>query len=583
MREAKKILMSLWEDYLKVRVISDSPARVRHADLIQLLEDLLAVNPQAMAVEQLGESFEDRSISCLTLGNGQVRVLAWSQMHGNEPTHTAVLLSLVNLLQRFPKHPSAETILAGCTLYFVPMLNPDGVERYTRRNAQDIDINRDALHLQSPEGRLLKQVVEEVKPHFALNLHNQQPRTSASAASRQAATVSLLVPPVNQENTETSEVRRAKQVAAVFLQAVQPYCEGMISRYDADFMPRCFGECVQQQGVPTLTVEAGGWSTLDPNAIEIEQIHFVGLVAALESIAKEHYLQADPADYDSLPRSGDHDLFDLMLRGITVANGGSHSAFVADLGINLASASQCRTPISQATIVDMGDLCVTNGKISIDGNELACLPGRISFASEISPCRLPSSEQLREFAAMGVTTVIGQVDLADASQLDALAKLDEQYELPINMGFVATVHALQEQQSFNVRGQLLKAVSLGVLGVLAEGISDDELQCLKDFQVPCLSTNEMLVATQESVSLEDYAAESAGMATRLGLEDRGKIEREMAADLILIGEIQKLNARSTISWGDLQQVMVAGTVVFNGSELTGGTSGAFLKNRLTSS
>ena len=38
----------------------------------------------------------------------------------------------------------------------VPMLNPDGAERYARRNAQAIDINRDALQLATPEGRLLK-------------------------------------------------------------------------------------------------------------------------------------------------------------------------------------------------------------------------------------------------------------------------------------------------------------------------------------------------------------------------------------------------------------------------------------------
>ena len=36
-------------------------------------------------------------------------------------------------------------ILSALTLYVVPMLNPDGAERYQRRNAQNIDLNRDAL------------------------------------------------------------------------------------------------------------------------------------------------------------------------------------------------------------------------------------------------------------------------------------------------------------------------------------------------------------------------------------------------------------------------------------------------------
>ena len=40
----------------------------------------------------------------------------------------------------------------------VPMLNPDGAEAYKRRNMQDIDINRDAVNLATPEARLLKKL-----------------------------------------------------------------------------------------------------------------------------------------------------------------------------------------------------------------------------------------------------------------------------------------------------------------------------------------------------------------------------------------------------------------------------------------
>ena len=173
-------------------------------------------------------------------------------------------------------------MLTECTLTLVPMLNPDGAERYTRRNAQDLDMNRDALHLATPEGRLLRKLVEDVKPQFAFNLHNQRPGTSVDGFK--VAAVSLLVPPIDEPDTQTEWTQQARQVAVAFRDAVQPHCEGMMSRYDADFMPRCFGEWVQQQEIATLTVEAGGWSTVDTGPLV--QLHFVGLINAFEAIAK---------------------------------------------------------------------------------------------------------------------------------------------------------------------------------------------------------------------------------------------------------------------------------------------------------
>ena len=55
-------------------------------------------------------------------------------------------------------------ILSTLTLHVVPMLNPDGAERFQRRNAQSIDINRDALRLQTPEGRALKALRDRLQP-----------------------------------------------------------------------------------------------------------------------------------------------------------------------------------------------------------------------------------------------------------------------------------------------------------------------------------------------------------------------------------------------------------------------------------
>ena len=573
--------MPLWDDYPSVQVLTGSPSWLRHDDLVQLLAELHAASPRTMSVKRLGESFEGRSISCVQLGNGHTRVLAWSQMHGDEPTHTAVLLAVVNLLQRFPAHPSSKAILTGSTLYLIPMLNPDGVEHYTRRNAQDIDINRDARHLQSPEGRLLRQAVEAIRPDFALNLHNQRPRTSSSASSLQVAAVSLLVPPVDCHATETDQTSLAKLVASSLLQAVRPHCEGMISRYDADFMPRCFGEWVQQQGVATLTIEAGGWSVADLDSTPLGQLHFVGLVGALEAIATENYLQADPAEYDSLPRSGKHDLFDLMLRGVTVSHGGKQPPFVADLGINYAAPESRRSPPVRGLIEDLGDLCETSGKTLVDGTGLICLPGRISYAPDISPGQLPDPKRVRDFLAMGVTTVIGRIDLADSVQLDVLSRLNERLDLPINLGFVAFSMTVQEEQSTEMLKQIVSASSRGILGVLRAGLSAEASRFLQCLQIPLLHEDELPVTNVESISLEDFSLTSHDVAVRLGLHGRGGIKLGATADLLLLRLRRTADSRPVIHWSDLHQVMVAGTVVFDTEEVIGCTSGTLLSNRLT--
>ncbi len=59
------------------------------------------------------------------------------------------------------------------TIRAVPMLNPDGAELFQRRNLQFIDINRDALALATPEGKLLKKLRDEWQPDIGFNLHTR--------------------------------------------------------------------------------------------------------------------------------------------------------------------------------------------------------------------------------------------------------------------------------------------------------------------------------------------------------------------------------------------------------------------------
>ena len=132
------------------------PPLVDHAEVVRRISDLAAQTPDLFRTEKIGESIEGRSIHHVKAGNGAFAVLLWSQMHGDESTATSALFDVFEYLRRHRRDPAVERILSRLTLHVVPMLNPDGAERFERRNAQSIDINRDALRLQTPEGKALK-------------------------------------------------------------------------------------------------------------------------------------------------------------------------------------------------------------------------------------------------------------------------------------------------------------------------------------------------------------------------------------------------------------------------------------------
>ena len=50
------------------------------------------------SINKIGCSVNDESISVVKVGKGDIQVLAWSQMHGNESTSTKSLLDFINAL-----------------------------------------------------------------------------------------------------------------------------------------------------------------------------------------------------------------------------------------------------------------------------------------------------------------------------------------------------------------------------------------------------------------------------------------------------------------------------------------------------
>ena len=168
--------------------------RLKHEDLRARLSALAARHPGLFSITEEGVSSEGRKIPLLVAGSGPTTVLLWSQMHGDEPTATSALLDVLEHLGRTRRTPETERLLSRLTLAIIPMLNPDGAARTRRTNAQGIDVNRDALRLQTPEGRFLKSVRDRLKPSIGYNLHNHSPNVTAGKSGKQVAISLLSVP-----------------------------------------------------------------------------------------------------------------------------------------------------------------------------------------------------------------------------------------------------------------------------------------------------------------------------------------------------------------------------------------------------
>ena len=152
---------TLYETYDTYREPDLGKRRIKHQDL-QPLIDAIGAHP-GFEVRTVGRSIEGRALRLISIGAGDTDVFLWSQMHGNEPTATQAIFDILNFLASPDLGAEKKEILQSVRLHFLPMLNPDGAEVFSRYNTLGIDINRDALRLQSPEGRTLKRVRDSLQ------------------------------------------------------------------------------------------------------------------------------------------------------------------------------------------------------------------------------------------------------------------------------------------------------------------------------------------------------------------------------------------------------------------------------------
>ena len=99
-----------------------------------------------------------------------VPVFVNCSIHGDEYSGTDACMQLIETLA-YDDSEQVRAILDNTILLFNVVQNPDGRVLGTRRNANDIDINRDMITQSQPESRATVKVITEWNPMAFLDLH----------------------------------------------------------------------------------------------------------------------------------------------------------------------------------------------------------------------------------------------------------------------------------------------------------------------------------------------------------------------------------------------------------------------------
>ncbi|GAB3933166.1 hypothetical protein GCM10028804_48740 [Larkinella terrae] len=389
----------LFDTYDTYRETALTHRRFKQTDILPLIDKLKTDG--RFEVTKVGESVEKRPVQLIKVGNGPRKVLLWSQMHGDEPSATMAIFDIFNLLRADGSFDDfKKQLLAETTLYFVPMLNPDGAERYQRRNALDIDLNRDAQRLQSPESVILKGLQQSLKPLVGFNLHDQNTRYSAGPTPKQA-TISFLATAFDQARSINSVRERSMQLIVGMNRVLQQFIPGGVGRFSDEFEPRAFGDNIQKWGTTLVLIESGGYPN-DPEKQFIRKLNYVAILSSLKAIATDSYQAESRSEYNTIPENERY-LFDVLVRNAQMMRGGK--PVTVDIGINRyeVNVGNAATFGYRSTIEDFGDLSTFFGIEEVDATGLTVSPGLIHADTLRSLADL-TKYRLDSLLQQGVTT-----------------------------------------------------------------------------------------------------------------------------------------------------------------------------------
>lgn len=176
--------------------------------------------------------------------HGRIPRVAWSMMHGNEPTGFAALCALMAAGE-----PHSDWTL-------VPLVNPTGIDLFTRCTASGLDLNRCARRSGPREADLLKHVIQSKPFRLALNLHDQRSLFHPTGSSIPSS-LSVLAPRARTPQGESVPAEAQGWAGWISTSMSRREPNWGYARFDDQYYPEAFGEWCQELGILTVTVETG--------------------------------------------------------------------------------------------------------------------------------------------------------------------------------------------------------------------------------------------------------------------------------------------------------------------------------------
>ncbi|WP_185859300.1 M14 family zinc carboxypeptidase [Blattabacterium cuenoti] len=347
-------IKSIFHGYESFKDKSISPSKIfRHYNLLEIIKKYNNI----CSITPIGFSVEKREIFKIKWGIGKIKIFIWSQMHGNETTGTKSMFDIFHFLSKQENHDLVKFFKESLTILYIPMLNPDGSEKFQRRNAINIDLNRDSIRLQSPEIQVLFQEIYKESPHILFNLHDQKSVYNVGNECFNPAILSFLSPSVSSQNDDFFHRKKSMGIIHFIAKEVQKVLPdvGSVGRFSDEFYPTATGDNLQKLGYPCVLFEAGNYPK-DNHKEKIRKYNFLSILAGFYFVSYHNdNLEKDYEYYLSIPENKNV-LLDKIYRKVQIQKGDNQ--FIIDIGLmNFEEFDFEKKNLSFVSkIVDIGDL-----------------------------------------------------------------------------------------------------------------------------------------------------------------------------------------------------------------------------------